>query len=70
MLFSITEACAMVSAIAATATCIISLANNWQIKIVHRATNSMKDELVKSTRIASEAIGEARGRQLQKDESK
>ncbi len=66
---TVIEMCAVVSALAASISCFISLANNWKISIVHRETNSMKDELVRTTRIAAEAIGEARGRKLQIDEN-
>lgn len=70
MTIDVGEFAVVVSAIAATVSCIISLANNWKISIVHRETNSMKDELVKTTRIAAEAIGEARGRKLQLEDDK
>ncbi len=43
----------------------VTILNNWDIRVVHRATNSMKDQLV----IAADAIGEARGRQMQRDEN-
>lgn len=65
---SVIETCAIISAIAASLSCLVSLLNSFKISIVHRETNSMKDELVRTTRIAADAIGEARGRKMQLDE--
>ena len=44
------EMCAVISAIAATLSCVGFLVLNFKISIVHRETNSMKDELVKAAR--------------------
>ena len=39
-----------------------------KVEEIHKATNSMKDELVKATSEAATAIGEAKGRADQKAE--
>ncbi len=64
---TIFEFCAAGSLAISALGLLVTIMNNWDIRVVHRATNSMKDELVRSTKTASEAIGEARGRQLQRE---
>ncbi len=59
---SVIEVCAVISAIAATASLIASLANSWKISIVHRETNSMKDQLVSEVRANSLAKGILQGK--------
>jgi hypothetical protein len=46
-----------ISIAAALGTLVITLSNNYQIRIVHKQTNSMKDELVKEVKKASFARG-------------
>ncbi len=58
------EFCAVGSLVISALGLVITVVNNWDIRVVHRATNSMKDQLV----IAADALGEARGRKMQRDE--
>ncbi len=64
---SVIEIASIVSALSATVSCFISMSNSYKLTIVHRETNSMKDQLVQATQISAEAIGEARGRQMEKE---
>jgi hypothetical protein len=46
-----------VSILATLGTLAVSISNTYQIRIVHKQTNSMKDELVKEVKKASFARG-------------
>ena len=48
----------VVVAIVSVLTLALSMSNNYQIKIIHKATNHMKDELVHEVREASFAAGQ------------
>ncbi len=56
--------------ITAIGSLVIGIRNTRKIELVHKATNSMKDELVRSTAKASEAEGHAAGLQQGRGEKR
>ncbi len=63
---SVIEIASIVSALSATVSCFISMSNSYKLTIVHRETNSMKDQLVEATKVSSEAVGIAKGREIER----
>lgn len=57
------EAAQIITALAALGSVVMGWWNNRKIEQVHKATNSMKDELVASVRDASLAKGLKQGRE-------
>ncbi len=57
------EAAQVITAIAAVAAVMVSIYNAFRIQQVHKATNSMKDELVAVTRKDALAEGLKQGRE-------
>jgi hypothetical protein len=55
---SISEVTQVIIACVSVITLILTVSNSWEIKLVHRTTNSMKDELVKEVRSAAFAAGQ------------
>lgn len=53
----------IITSIAALTAAVSSWRNSRKIEQVHKATNSMKDELVREVRIASLAEGRKQGRE-------
>lgn len=58
----------MITAALAFAAFVQSVHNSRKIEVVHRATNSMKDELVSAVRGEATAEGIAEGRRQKHDE--
>ncbi len=65
MSLSMGEIAQLVTAFASLGALLLSWQNSWKIEEVHKATNSMKDELVKEVREASLAEGLKIGREEQ-----
>ncbi len=54
---SFTEIVQLVIALSSMGGLCVSICNGWRIQVIHRETNSMKDELVAEVREASFAKG-------------
>jgi precorrin-3B methylase len=63
------EVAAVIAAISSAATFVLTFFNYFQINRVHKATNSMKDELVDEVRKSATEVGITEGRRRQKQEN-
>lgn len=54
---TLSEFTQLISALAAVGSLVFGIWNNWKIETVHKATNSMKDELVAAVAAREHARG-------------